>query len=308
MRRVLSSLAIAAMLAACGGASHTPAVSLMLDFTPNAVHAGVYAALARGYDRRQGISLQVLPPPSPVDSVKLLEAGRVDFSILDIHDLALARERGADLVAVMAIVQRPLAALIAQPRIASPKALDGQTVGTPGDPSDSAVLDSIVSGAGGNPRTVRTVQIGGDAVADLLSGKVAAATGFWNDEGVALTARGRGFHIFRLESYGAPPYPELVLCTRRSTSRSLIRKTVDALAAGYRSVLADPQAAAAELEARVPGLDPRQVAAQLHALLPAFEPVGRLDSGTLRAWARWEARFKLVSKPPDVAQAFEPSL
>ena len=307
MRRVLISVSAAAAIAGCGSASHARAVSLMLDFSPNAVHAGIYAAMARGYDQQQGISLRVIPPPSPVDSVKLLEAGRVDFSILDIHDLAIARDRGANLVGVMAIVEHPLAALIAQPGVASPKALDGQTVGTPGDPSDAAVLDSIVSGAGGNPRTIRTIQIGGDAVADLLSGRVAAATGFWNDEGVTLQSKRPGFRVFRLDRYGAPPYPELVLCTRRGTSRDLIRRTVRTLVLGYRALLADPRTAAAELEARVPGLDPRLLAAQLHALLPAFSPIGRLNTATLRAWASWEARFGLVPKPPDVAQAFDTS-
>ena len=45
---------------------------------------------------------------------KLLAAGRVDFAILDIHDLGIAREQGLDLVGAMAIVQRPLAAIIAR--------------------------------------------------------------------------------------------------------------------------------------------------------------------------------------------------
>src|SRR5213076_2944579 len=157
-------------------------IALMLDFTPNAAHAGIYAALAHRYDRRAGIALRVIPPPSPSDSVKLLEQGRVDFAVLDIHDLAIARERGQPLVGVMALVERPLASLIAQPQVASPRDLAGRTVGVPGDPSDYAVLDSIVAGAGGNPHKVHTVTIGSDAVADLLAGRVAAATAFWNDE------------------------------------------------------------------------------------------------------------------------------
>jgi len=311
VRSVLASLLAAAVLAACGSAGHLRTVALMLDFTPNAAHAGVYAALARGYDRQAGIVLKVTPPPSPADSIKLLEAGRVDFSILDIHDLAIARERGAQLVGVMAIVERPLAAVIAQPGIRTPAELQGRTVGITGVPSDNAVLGSTVKGAGGDPRRVKTITIGGNAVPDLLSGRVDAATAFWNDEGVALQRTRPGFRIFRVDSYGAPPYPELVLCTKRSTLRDdpgLVRAVVRALERGYGFAISDPSAAAADLERRVPGLNPKLVAADLVALRPAFTGLsgrpGELDGRVLRAWSAWEVKFGLVSRRPDVDQAF----
>ena len=72
--------------------------TLILDFTPNAVHAGVYAAIAQHYDRDLGLRLHVIAPTATTDSIKLLETGRVDFAILDIHDLAIAREHGQDIV------------------------------------------------------------------------------------------------------------------------------------------------------------------------------------------------------------------
>ena len=123
----------------------------MLDFTPNAVHAGIYTALARGYDRAAGVKLHVIAPSASTDAIRLLETGRVNFAILDIHDLAIARERGENMVGILPIVERPLAAVIAQPSIRTPRQLAGQTVGVTGDPSDTAVLNSIVAGTGGNP-------------------------------------------------------------------------------------------------------------------------------------------------------------
>ncbi len=286
----------------------------MLDFTPNAVHAGIYAALAKHYDGARGVALNVLPPPSPVDSVRFLEQGRVNFAILDIHDLAIARERGAPLVGVMAVVERPLAAVIAQSQIRSPRQLDGRTVGVSGDPSDYAVLDSIVAGAGGHPRTLHTVTIGSDAVADLLAGRVAAATAFWNDEGVALHMRRPGYHVFRVEDFGAPAYPELVLCARRSTVTrrpALVRAVVGALERGYELAITRPGVAAASLERRVGGLDSRLVTAELSALRSAFASrgghPGELEMATLRRWASWEARFRLVRRRPNVDQMFDPA-
>jgi putative hydroxymethylpyrimidine transport system substrate-binding protein len=311
-----SALAAVCLISGCGGATtHTasqPTATLMVDFTPNAAHAGIYSAVARGYDRQAGIRLHVIPPPSPADSIKLLEAGKVDFSVLDIHDLAIADERRADVVGIAGIIERPLAALIAQPRFRLPRELEGKTVGVAGDPSDLAVVHSIVAGSGGEPKSVKTIDIGSGAVSDLLSGRLAAATGFWNDEGVALAQRRPGFHVFRVDSYGAPSYPELVLCaTRKTLSRDpdVSREVVRAVTRGYAFTISNPGASAADLERLVPGLDPKLVAADLAALRPTFAgPNGRpgeLDSSVLKSWAQWEARFGIVASAPDVATAFE---
>ena len=138
-----------------GPAARIRAASLILDFTPNAVHSGIYSAVARGYDRQNRLRLKVIVPGASTDSIKLLESGRINFAILDIHDLAIAREHGAEIVGIMAIVQRPLAAVIAAPRFPTPTSLQGRTVGITGVPSDTAVLHSIIEGAAGNPHRVQ---------------------------------------------------------------------------------------------------------------------------------------------------------
>jgi putative hydroxymethylpyrimidine transport system substrate-binding protein len=327
-RSLIAFLLVTALLAGCGGSgsssssvsgsrhAHAPLrnATLVLDFTPNAVHVGIYTALARGFDKNAGVALHVIAPSASTDAIKLLETSRVNFAILDIHDLAIARERGEDIVGILPIVQRPLAAVIAAPQIRTPRQLQGQTVGVTGVPSDTAVLRSIVAGSGGRPAKVKTLTIGFDAVADLLAGRVAAATAFWNDEGVTLRRRRPGFHVFRVENYGAPAYPELVLCATGATLKtdpSLARSVVATIVRGYEVALADPGAGERALESKVSGLDPQLVSAELNGLLPAFRgPGGRFggfDLGSLRAWARWEARFGIVRRPPDIATMFDPS-
>ena len=91
----------------------TPQPALALDFQPNAVHAGIYAAERLGLDRENGVDLEIRVPAASTDSLKLLAAGRADMAVVDIHDLGLARERGQDVVGIGALVQRPLAAVIA---------------------------------------------------------------------------------------------------------------------------------------------------------------------------------------------------
>ena len=120
-RVAAAALAAAALAAGCGSSGDDPdTTSLLLDFTPNAVHAGIYNATTGSFDREEGLLLDVRTPGSSTDAVKLLRAGRTDFAVLDIHDLGIAREKGADLVGVFALVQRPLAAVIARRGIRTP--------------------------------------------------------------------------------------------------------------------------------------------------------------------------------------------
>jgi ABC-type nitrate/sulfonate/bicarbonate transport system substrate-binding protein len=213
----------------------------------------------------------------------------------------------------MAIVERPLASVIATPAVPNPRQLAGKTVGITGVPSDTAVLRSIVAGAGGRPRKVKTVTIGFNAVPALFAHRVAAATAFWNDEGVTIQSRRPGFHVFRVDDYGAPSYPELVVCATRETlaqQPGVARALVRTLVRGYGVTLTDPEGSAADLESLVHGLDPKLVSAQLAALEPAFVApdgsFGELTLSALKAWAAWEARFRIVKSPPDVFNAFDP--
>jgi NitT/TauT family transport system substrate-binding protein/putative hydroxymethylpyrimidine transport system substrate-binding protein len=275
----------------------------------------VFTALARDYDLDEGVRLTVRAPSSSSDSVKLLRAGRVDLAILDIHDLGLARQRGADLVGIAAVVQRPLAAVIARPGIRSPKQLERRRVGVTGLPSDDAVLNSVVAGARGRPRRVRRVTIGFNAVPNLLSGRVAAATAFWNAEGVTISRERKGYRTFRVDQYGAPRYPELVIAVRRSAiqqRRGPLRDTLRALSRGYDDVRKDPSQGIAALVAGNRGLEPGLMRDQLNAVLPTFflgvRRWGELDRKRLRAWGDWDVRFRILRRRPNLRRAFDSSL
>lgn len=302
-------------VAGCGdpgsGGRPNDEATLLLDFTPNAVHAGIFLARSRGFDEAEGVRLEIEPPSDSTDAVKLLSASKVDLAILDIHDLALAREKGADLVAVMPLVQRPLASIVAAKGIARPRDLEGERVGVSGLPSDVAVLRSIVEGDGGDPDEVRTTTIGFTAVPALLSGRVAAATAFWNAEGVTLRRQRPGTKIFKLDDFGAPAYPELVLCVSRTTlqdRRSLVRAVIKAIGRGYDETIIDPESAVTALVEEQDGLERTAVQRELEAVAPALVAgaggFGVFSEKNVRAWAAWEAEVGITKEPVDVGLAF----
>jgi putative hydroxymethylpyrimidine transport system substrate-binding protein len=310
--RVAALLLLALAVAGCGGASSgPPAVVVALDFTPNPVHAPIYMA-AR--EPSHGVRLQIRKPGSGPDSLKLVASGKVDLGVLDIQDLAIAQTQGVGVVAVGELIDRPLGALVARPDIARPRDLEGRTVGVSGLPSDPAFVSAIVRHDGGDPAKIKEVTIGFAAVSRLLTHRVDAVPAFWNAEGVTLRRRGLPVREFRVDDYGAPSYPELVVVATRRTldeQPALARATVAALVRGYTEVLSDPESAVEEERRAGPDLDRAQLQAQLDAVAPAFignaPRFGALQPRVLAAWAQWEARFGIVRRPPVVAATFDAS-
>src|SRR6476620_7345424 len=299
MRRTVALLAAVlalAGLAGCGEDGAEPGVpqgaTLVLDFVPNAVHSGIYAALSHGYYEDEGVDLKVQAPGESTDAPKLLGAGKVECAILDIHDLGIARERGIDLVGVAPLVQRPLAAVLARGDgpVRRPKEMEDHRVGVTGLPSDEAVVDSEVEADGGDPAAVERVTIGFNAIASLAAGRVDAATGFWNAEGVALRRQGVPLRTFKVDEFGAPPYPELILTTSRQTLEDdpdLVDAVVAATHRGYAFAVKDPEAALGDLLAANPELEGAEQRAQMEALLPILHPAP-FNPRVLRAWAAWD--------------------
>jgi NitT/TauT family transport system substrate-binding protein/putative hydroxymethylpyrimidine transport system substrate-binding protein len=309
---LLAAALLVAGLAGCGGGGAEPGAptgaTLVLDFVPNAVHSGIYAARHQGFYESAGIDLKIRQPGESSDAPKLLAAGRSDFAILDIHDLGIARERGLDVVGLAPIVERPLAAVIARADgpVRRPRELQGRRVGVTGLPSDEAVVDSEVEADGGDPAKVGEVTIGFNAVASLAAGRVDAATGFWNAEAVELRRRGVPTRVFKVDRFGAPSYPELVLATSGALLKEdprLVEAMVSATRRGYAFAKRRPGVALSDLLASDRALERADQAAQLRVLLPHLgtRPLVR---SVLREWAAWDLAHGLLERPLDVAAAF----
>jgi NitT/TauT family transport system substrate-binding protein/putative hydroxymethylpyrimidine transport system substrate-binding protein len=313
---LLAAVLTAVAFSACGGDGAEPGApkgaTLVLDFQPNAVHAGLYAAKARGYFSDEGIDLDIREPSGTADGAKLLAAGRADFAILDINDFGIARERGLDIVAIAAIVQRPLASVIAGDRneIRTPADLEGKTIGVTGVPSDDAVLDTILAEGGVDPDSVDRKVIGFNAVPFLASGRVDAATAFWNAEGVELKRMGVPTREFRVDEFGAPRYPELVIAARREET-DLSCRLYAGLSRGYAVMRNDPESALGNLLNQDPELDADSQRAQFDALTAAhafnaliYGKGVRIGDLTPRfselspvLWVNWAERHGIVKRP-----------
>lgn len=326
IRRVLPAVLavlIVLGLAACGerkepaaGAPSTERVDLVLDFFPNADHAGLYAAIGSGEFRKAGLDVRPRQPSDPSAPLKLVAAGRADLAISYEPELLLARAKGAKLISIGALVQKPLTSIISlgDKAITKPGQLEDKTVGTAGIPYQDAYLKTIVKQAGIDGARVKSINIGFNLVPPLVAKKVDAVLGaFWNVEGVELARRHKDPKILRMEQIGVPTYNELVIVAREQDVRSrgpLLRRFMRALTRGHQRLRSDIDAGVGELVKANPDLDRKLQRAQVQATLPVFfpgdksHPFGFQDPRQWQRYSKWMSDNGLIARPEIAQRAF----
>lgn len=301
-------LAAALTVACADEADQGTQVTLILDFVPGGIHAGIYSAQGEGYFQEAGLEVDIQPPASAADTLRLVLAERATIGIAPIGDVASLRARGEPVRIFLALEQVPLVALISTEAIgvSSPAQLEDSTIGVTGVPSDEIVARFILESSGVDPEDTEFVTIGFDAVTNLIGRTVDAAIGFWSAEAVALEREGEEPVVFRPEDYGAPPFPELVFFAADETAEErseLLAAFSQAVARGYRFALAEPDRAIEHLASRTDGLDRGFAAAEFEQVRPYFLDedgrFGTVDEDVFDAYLEWAAQVGIIESIPE---------
>jgi putative hydroxymethylpyrimidine transport system substrate-binding protein len=312
-------LALALGLAACGEKSEDTSgeaqpFSLTLDFYPNPDHAGIYMAQQLGYFREAGLNVSIATPSDPSAPLKLLAAGSTDLAISYEPEVALARDKGLDVVAIGALVNRPLTSMIwlKKSGIKGVGDLRGKTIANAGISYQDAFLKTILARVHLSPADVKSVNVGFGLIPALVGGSAQAMLGgYSNVEGIDLRERGKGPVVTPVDKLGVPTYDELVLVANRhrlEEEPERFRLFIAALERGTKAAVKQPKAATEAVLAANHDLEPKLTEAEVKATLPLLaartpgQPYAYMDPAAWTTFAGWMRDNGLISSLPEPSE------
>lgn len=281
-------------------------LTVAIDGRPNALYAALYEAQAAGGFTRGALAVKLTTPPGG-DSLGALENDRADVAVASEPQLLGARDRGAKLVAIGALVGRPLDAFVSLGRrpITDASALAGHSVASAGTPLASAQLDTALAGAGIAPGSVARVQAGSNLAGALAHGHaIATLGGPWPLEMAALEQAHHKPTVLELPNAGVPTYAGLVLVVRVGEAHyqgPLLRAFLQSLTRGAAAVAANPAGAATVLAHVDPLLSAAFERAALASVVPltatasGSQPFGYQNPYAWRAFGVWMHQHGLLS-------------
>ena len=291
-------------------------VTLMLNWTPNNHHAGIYLAQARGWYREAGIDLKIVEP-SQAGTDAIVATGGADFGISQSESLLPARAEGAPIVSIATLLPYNDSSLMAlgDRGISRPRDLAGKRYGGYGGALETQLVKTLVACDGADPESVAFVEVGNiDYLVGMSSGRFDFV---WVFEGWdVLRARGvakanvTSIKFVDYQSCIPDWYTPIIIASEKTLAEraDLTRRFLDATTRGYQAATREPLEAANALLEAAPESDAElvKVAAVYHAPKYLAED-GRWGYQQADTWSRFAGflrRAKLLEKDVDTTRAF----
>lgn len=286
----MKHLITAALLMLALPATAQEKLSVALDWTPNTNHVGLYVAQSQGWFEDAGLDVDILPY-TDTSSGTLVAAGVAEFGILSAVGFHSQRATGADMTAVLAVVQHETGRVVfngERDDIQRPADLDGKIYAGFGSAWENALISTIIRNDGGEG-VFDTVTLGTSAYEALANGSVDFTLEVSTWEGVNSVLLNRPQRAFRYADYGVPDQHTTFLGgngTWLAQNPDTARAFVQAAQRGYDFAANNPQEAAEMLIAETSGMltNPDLVRASMEALVNGGylqdpgEPVGLIDA------------------------------
>lgn len=325
MKRMVPVVLVALLLAAGCASATTPKknahglreITVLLDWTPNTNHSGIYIAKAKGWYRKAGLDVKIVEPGENSNGLQMLATGRATFAISTEEDLTPAVAQGLPVVSVGAILQHNTSSLVAlrSSGVRRPRDLAGKKYGGFGGQLEKALVKTIVKCDGGNPSTIKYVQVGN---ADYRVGLTKHFYDFiwvfdgW--EGIEFTKIDHlhtvTFPFIRYQRCIPDWYTPLIATSRHlaDSDPKIVSAFMQATRRGYQEAIAHPNEAARTLLKAAPDLDPKLVRLSARYLASRYaDNPARWGWQSKAVWRRMTSFLKragMVSGTVDLDKAF----
>lgn len=326
MKKWLAVICSALLLVGCGKNNEqaTPSesnsektelqkVSVVLDWTPNTNHTGLYVAKEKGFFAEEGLDVDIIMP-GEAGADQLTASGKADFGVSYQESITQARIQGVPLVSIAAIIQHNTSGFASpvEKNITSPKDFAGKTYGGWGSPVEKSVLDSLMKIENANVEDVSIVNMGDTDFFTAVKRDIDFAWIYYGWTGVEAELRGEEINMVYLTDYtNKLDYYTPVLATNEKMieqNPDTVKAFVKAVSKGYEFTIENPEEAAEVLLKAAPDLDEELVKKSQEWLAPHYQDdAARWGEQKLEVWenyANWMLKNGLLEKELDAEKAF----
>ena len=251
-------------------------VSLMLDWTPNANHTGIYVAYDKGWFAEEGIDLEIIAPAG-VTVETVVGSGKAEFGISFQEYVTSARIEGVPIVSIAAIIQHNTSGFISLKDRGITKAADfaGHSYGGFGLQIEKAIISAMITRDGGSPESVKYVNVSEGDLLSMLGRDIDFAWIYYGVEGIEAAQRSLEVDYVEMSDYfdAVPDYYTPVIISSEkliAENPQMVERFMAAVARGYEYTIENPAESAEILLKHAPELSPESVKASQDWLSPRY--------------------------------------
>lgn len=280
-------------------------ITMVLDWTPNTNHTGLYIAQEKGYFKDAGLDVSIVQPPDD-GATDLVASGGAQFGI-DFQDTlaaAFSSDNPLPITAVAAVLQHNTSGLISLEKsgIDSPKKLEGHSYATWDSPIEQKTLEYVVNKDGGDFKKVNLVSVYVEDIVASLNADIDCVWIYYGWDGIKCEQAGldTNYLPFREMDETFDYYSPVIIGNNDYLSKNpdTAKAFLSAVKKGYEDAEKNPEEAAKILCDAVPELDENLVQDSQKYLSEQYiadaEQFGVIDADRWNRFYNWLNDNKLV--------------
>lgn len=235
-------------------------VTVVLDWTPNTNHTGLYVAKEKGYFAAEGLDVEIIMP-GEAGADPLVASGKADFGVSAQESVTLARAEGIPLISIAAVIQHNTSGFASpvEKNIATPKDFEGKKYGGWGSPIESSVISTLMEQEQADSDKVSIINIGSADFFTAVKRDIDFAWIYYGWTGIEAELRGIDLNMIYLTDYSEKlDFYTPVLTTNEkmiNENPEIVKSFLKGVAQGYEFAINNHEEAADILIAAVPDLD-----------------------------------------------------
>lgn len=310
---LLLFLGICIVISGCATQSKTK-VTVVLDWTPNTNHTGLYVAVNEGYFEKEGLDVEIIQPQQGA-AEQVVAAGSAQFGVSYQESVTFARAEGVPVVSIAAVIQHNTSgfASLKEKEIVSPKDFENKKYGGWGSPIEEATLRYLMAQEGADPDKVQIVTTGdADFFQASSSGEIDYAWIFEGWAGIEADLKGMELNYVDLGKVAEvfDYYTPVIITSEEyiSENRKLVEKFMRAVEKGYQYAIKNPNAAAEVLMDHAPELDRNLVMDSQRYLADKYQDDasywGMQKPEVWERYMNWLFENEFIAEKVDITKAF----